>query len=71
MAHFNLKEDSWYVGHPLEFEEPGLWTAGDLDNALIGMDQLLNKIPNSAQKLEREVQNNRWGWEGKREVSSF
>lgn len=42
------------------FEESGPWTAGDLGNALIGVDQLLNKIMNSAQKLELEVNNNRW-----------
>lgn len=42
------------------FEEPGLWTAGDLGIALIGVDQLLNKILNSAQKLELEINNNRW-----------
>lgn len=41
------------------FEESGPWTAGDLGNALIGVDQLLNKILNSGQKLELEVNNNR------------
>lgn len=50
-----------YVGPTLGFGESGPWTAGDLGNALISVDQLLNKIVNSAQKLEHEVNNNRWG----------
>lgn len=58
---YNLEQKGWYVGSRLEFEESDPWTAEDLDNALIGVDQLLNKILNSAQKLECEVNNNRWG----------
>jgi len=45
----------------LEFAESSPWTAADLGNALIGADQLLNKVLNSTQKLDHEVNNNRWG----------